>query len=70
MTNSVAMNDMIEPFRKELVLCGVKDSTTVAVLSEIDRLADLGRRLYDRGPRSGRPSLQCEPSAEPTQHVR
>src|SRR5215470_9431101 len=40
MPNSVAMNDMIELFRKELVLCGVKDATTVAVLSEVDRLAD------------------------------
>ena len=40
MPNSVEMNDMIELFRKELVLCGVKDATTVAVLSEVDRLAD------------------------------
>jgi 2,5-dihydroxypyridine 5,6-dioxygenase len=40
MANAVAMNDMVELFRKELVLCGVREGTTVAVLSEVDQLAD------------------------------
>jgi 2,5-dihydroxypyridine 5,6-dioxygenase len=40
MANAVAINDMVELFRKELFLCGVKESTTVAVLSEVDQRAD------------------------------
>ena len=40
MSNSVAMSDTIDLFRKELLLCGVKEGTTIAVLSEVDRLAD------------------------------
>jgi 2,5-dihydroxypyridine 5,6-dioxygenase len=40
MSNSVAMSDMIDLFRKELLLCGVKEGTAIAVLSEVDRLAD------------------------------
>ena len=40
MVNAVAMNDMVELFRKELVLCGVKEGITVGVLSEVGQLAD------------------------------
>jgi hypothetical protein len=40
MSNSVAISDTMDLFRKELLLCGVKEATTIAVLSEVDRLAD------------------------------
>lgn len=40
MATATAMNDMLNLFRKELLLCGVKPGETVAVLSEMDRTTD------------------------------
>lgn len=40
MPSSVQMNDMVTLFRKELQLCGVREGETVAILSEMDTLAD------------------------------
>jgi 2,5-dihydroxypyridine 5,6-dioxygenase len=34
------LNDMVALFRKELELCGVREGETVAILSEMDTLAD------------------------------
>ncbi|MGD9765472.1 MAG: leucyl aminopeptidase [Candidatus Binatia bacterium] len=40
MSGSLRMNDMVALFRKELQLCGVNESQTVAVLSELDNQAE------------------------------
>jgi 2,5-dihydroxypyridine 5,6-dioxygenase len=40
MSTSIRMTEMVELFRRELVLCGVKEGETVAVLSELEQLAD------------------------------
>ena len=40
MSSSIKMNEMTVLFRKELELCGVREGQTVAVLSELDGLAD------------------------------
>jgi 2,5-dihydroxypyridine 5,6-dioxygenase len=40
MATATAVTDMIGLFRKELLLCGVKEGETVAVLSEMDRTTD------------------------------
>jgi len=40
MASSVKSTDMVALFKKELELCGVREGQTVAVLSEMDTLAD------------------------------
>lgn len=40
MAASLRMAEMVKTFRDELVLCGVTEGQTVAVLSEVDQLAD------------------------------
>jgi 2,5-dihydroxypyridine 5,6-dioxygenase len=40
MATSIKMSDMVTLFRQELELCGVRAGQTVAVLSEVDQLAD------------------------------
>jgi 2,5-dihydroxypyridine 5,6-dioxygenase len=40
MSGSIRMAEMVKVFRDELVLCGVREGETVAVLSELDQLGD------------------------------
>jgi hypothetical protein len=51
------MSDTIDLVRKELLLCGVKEGTTIAVLSEVDRLAEYAAGFLAAAQALGGPSF-------------